>query len=379
MFPPIEYLEWIAGRPERVKYDLGSSDLRAARPPVEGTTNREDPVSDLESLLAAEYEVDPEQILVTAGATNANFVAFATAIDTRGGAEPADDEIPQPHVLVEKPGYEPLRATPVGLGANVDRFVRPPEERYPLQADRVAAAAIDDTSLVVVTNRHNPSGVSTNRSTLEEVARAAEDAGATLLVDEVYAPFDLEPYAGGAFGGPTAAGLPNTVITSSVTKFFGLGPLRIGWLVGPTDFIARARSVAWHVPAVSPTNAAIVADVLDDATVWADRSRDVLATNYDLLASFVSDRSDLDGFVAPGCPYAFLSHVRDDDGGIDGEWADDRRTDGDRIVEAADEQGLLVVPGRFFDAPERFRVSLGGEPDEMREALAVLDGVLDSV
>ena len=370
MFPPIEYLEWITGRPERASYDLGTSDLRAARPPIDRPpTDREDPIGDLQALLAAEYGVEPDQVLVTAGGTHANFIAFATAIETRGGDGSADDEPPQPHVLVEKPTYEPLQATPAGLGGNIDRFVRPVEEGYPLQADRVSAAATSDTSLVVVTNRHNPSGTSANRSTLAEVARVTGDSRATLLVDEVYAPFDPERDAEGAFGGPTAAGLPNTVITSSVTKFFGLGSLRIGWLVGPADFIARARSVAWHVPAVSPANAALVADVLDDAAEWREQSSDVIATNHDLLDSFVSERPDLDGFVAPGCPYALLSHV-----GAEGE-----RTDGDHVVETADEQGLLVVPGRFFDAPNRFRVSLGGAADEMHEALAILGSSLDSL
>lgn len=367
MFPPIEYLEWIAGRPERATFDLGSSDLHAARPPIEAPTDRDDALGDLRALLAAEYEVEPDQVLVTAGATHANFVAFATAIQSGGGVDPTD-ETPRSHVLVEKPGYEPLRATPAGLGANVDRFVRPSEDGYPLEADRVAAAATDDTTLVAVSNRHNPSGAIADRATLAEVARATGDSGATLLVDEVYAPFGLTG-DDTAFGGPTAAGLPNTVVTGSVTKFFGLGPLRVGWLVGPPDFVARARSTAWHVPVVSAPNVGMVADVLADAEEWADHSRDVLATNCDLLSSFVDDRSDLAGFVAPGCSYAFLSHV-----GPDRE-----RTDGYRVVETANEQGLLVVPGRFFDAPEHFRVSLGGEPEAMREALSTLGEVLDGL
>ena len=363
MFPPIEYLEWISGRPEQAAHDLGTSDLGAARPPVAApATDHEDPIADLRGAIAAEYGVKRERVLVTAGATHANFVAFATALGR--GEDDAAEEPAQPRVLVEKPGYEPLRATPAGLGAQIDRFVRPVEEGYPLQAHRVSAAAQDDTCLVVVTNRHNPSGTVVGRDVLRETARAAEDEGATLLVDEVYAPFDAEPVGSGAFGGPTAAGMPNAVVTGSVTKLFGLGSLRIGWLVGPAAFVERARSVAWHVPTVSEANAAIVADVLDEAATWSERSRDVIATNYDLLASFVADRPDLEGFVAPGCPFAFLAHDE---------------ADGDRVVQAASERDLLVVPGRFFNDSDRFRASLGGEPSAMQEALATLERVLDDL
>lgn len=370
VFPPIEYLEWIAGRPEQAAYDLGTSDLRAARPPVEApATDRDDPVADLEGLLAAEYGVEREQVLVTAGASHANFVAFAAALDSGRAGESETEASTQPRVLVEKPGYEPLLATPAGLGARVDRFVRPFVDGYPLQASRVAAAAHDDTNLVIVTNRHNPSGTATDRTTLRGAARAAESEGPTLLVDEVYAPFETEPDAGGAFGGPTAAGVPNAVVTSSVTKFFGLGSFRIGWLVGPADFVERARSVAWHVPTVSASNAAIVADVLEDAGAWSEHSRDVVAANHDLLASFVADRPDLDGFVPAGCPYAFLAH----------EQAGGDRSDGDAVADAAWDRGVLVVPGRFFDASDRFRVSLGGEPAAVREGLATLGEVLDGL
>jgi hypothetical protein len=40
-------------------------------------------------------------------------------------------------VLVEKPGYQPLTATPASLGANVDRFLRPADDDYRLLPERI--------------------------------------------------------------------------------------------------------------------------------------------------------------------------------------------------------------------------------------------------
>ena len=382
VFPDIAYLDWITGRPETAEYDLGSSDLRRAPagpdevvpPALAGVVAGE---TTLRERLAERYGVDPENLLVTAGATHANFLAAAAAVtdeetavraadetEGEGGASASsDDSLPAPRVLVEKPGYEPLLATPEAVGATVDRFFRPPDEGYPLHPERVEAALADDTALVTVTNRHNPSGRSTDRETLAETARVVGDAGGKLLVDEVYAPFRAEP-GDGPFGGPTAAGLPNTVVTNSLTKFFGFGDLRIGWLVADAAFVERARSVAHHVPAVAEPSRRLAGRALAAADRLADESRQRIRTNRAALAEFVSSRPDLSGTVEPGCSYAFVSH-------------DD--ADGDAVAEAAWDEGVLVVPGRFFDAPEEFRVGACQRPEHVRSGLDRLGGVLDSL
>ncbi|WP_135851056.1 pyridoxal phosphate-dependent aminotransferase [Halorussus salinus] len=374
MFPDIAYLDWITGRPESADYDLGSSDLRRAPagpdevvpPALAGVVSGE---ATLRERLAEIYGVEPENVLVTAGATHANFLAAAATVTdaevaARATEESGDgDSTATPRVLVEKPGYEPLLATPEAVGATVDRFLRPPDDEYPLNPERVDAALVEDTALVTVTNRHNPSGRSTDRETLAETARVVGDDDARLLVDEVYAPFRAEP-GDGPFGGPTAAGLPNTVVTNSLTKFFGFGDLRIGWLIADAAFVERARSVAHHVPAVAEPSRRLAGRALAAADRLADESRQRVRTNRGALAEFVTSRPDLSGTVEPGCPYALLDH----------DYAD-----GDVVAEAAWDEGVLVVPGRFFDAPDQFRVGACQRPERVRDGLDLLGGVLDSL
>jgi aspartate/methionine/tyrosine aminotransferase len=377
VFPDIAYLDWIAGRPEAAEYDLGSSDLRRAParpeevvpPALEAVVAGE---ATLSERLAEIYAVEPENVLVTAGATHANFIAVATAVTAAAVAaeETAADgdgesevEAAQPRVLVEKPGYEPLLATPQVVGAMVDRFLRKPEEGYPLDPDRVAGAAVEDTALVAASNRHNPTGRLTDRETLEDVARVVGDADARLLVDEVYAPFQTDP-ADGPFGGPTAAGLSNTVVTNSLTKFFGFGDVRIGWLIADADFVERARSVSHYVPGVAEPSRRLAGRALAAADRLAEESRDCVRANREALASFVEEREDLTGRVEPGCSYAFLAHDA---------------ADGDEVAAAAWDAGVLVVPGRFFDNEERFRVGACGDPERVRAGLDRFGDVLDSL
>ncbi len=353
------YLEWIHGRPGAATHDLGSSDLRTERsngavvpPTLVGLDDPEDPPS-LEASIAAEYGVDESEVLVAAGATHANFLAAATALSLSEGEE----------VLVEKPGYDPLVHTPTGVGADVSRFERPAESGYPLLPARIQQGLSGETAMVTVTNRHNPTGRLTSRTELSTLADVAADAGAYLLVDEVYGPY-TDGDAGGAFGGVTAAGLPDTVATGSFTKFHGLGDLQIGWLVAPEPFVSRAREVLMHVPTVAGPTRALARRFFAHRDDLVAASRAHLRENHDLLASFVDGRPGLSGEVADGCTYGLIEH---------------ERVDGDRLAEAAWEAGVLVVPGRFFDEPSGIRLSAGRAPAEIESGLAALGDVLDDL
>lgn len=357
MFEPMPYLEWIHGRPETATHDLGSSDLRTERsdgsvvpPPLRERSDPEDPPS-LEHSIAAEYGVDESEVLVTAGATHANFLAAATALSLADGDE----------VLVERPGYDPLVHTPSGVGGEVTRFMRPADSGYALLPERVRNAVTEETAMVTVTNRHNPTGLLSSRSALEDIAQVAHDEDTYLLVDEVYGPYTHDD-AGGAFGGVTAAGLPNTVATGSFTKFHGLGGLQIGWLIGPEPFLSRAREVFMHVPTVAAPSRALARRFFAHRDELVADSREHLRANHDLLASFVDGRPDLSGEIAEGCTFGLVGH---------------ERVDGDELTEAAWAAGVLVVPGRFFGEPSGIRLSAGRHPEAVEAGLDALGAVLD--
>ena len=368
MFPRLDYLEWIAGRPEVALYDLGSSDLRGDRDheptvvpePLEGLP---DPPAGatLETQIAGEYGVHPERVLVTPGASTANFVATAAALypDAGTGDVGSDAREATPTALVEKPAYEPLVEAARAVGGTTDRFMRPDDD-YRLEPDRIANALGDDTRVVTMTNRHNPSGRLADDETVADAAAVAEDADARLLVDEVYAPF-TEEAGDGPFGGPTAAGVDNAVVTGSLTKFFGLGDLRVGWVIADPEFVERARSILYHLPGNAGPSRALGMRAFHNSDALAERARGLVAENHALLASFVDAHDAVDAVVPEGATYAFLD--------VDG-------VDGDELATAAWDEGVLVAPGRFFDERERVRVSLGRTPDHSAAALDALGGVL---
>jgi aspartate/methionine/tyrosine aminotransferase len=368
VFSDIAYLSWIDGRPDAVAHDLASSDLRPAEP-THGPVPR--PLADLtdppgepalDALLADSYGVDPENVLVTAGASNANALAFAVAANPSEHAlgDRSDGDQTTPRILVEKPGYEPMLATPRGFGAHVDRFRRP---EGILDPARVDAAVTDATTLVAITDRHNPTGRRTQRDALEQTAENVHDTDARLLVDEVYAPFTTTP-TDGPFGAPSLAGTDGVVVTGSLTKFLGLGGLRIGWLVADEPFVQAAERVQRHFPSVAEPSVALARRALHHRDILAARSRDRITRNTDLLADFAADHTDLAGHIHDGATFCLLTH-------------DD--VDGDTLTDHALREDVLVVPGRFFDRPDAVRLSLGRPTQQATAALDALDTVLDDL
>lgn len=361
MFPDLEYIRWIEGRPSAATHDLGSSDLDLFASDGDVSEALSDVPQapedrSLQTLIADRFEVPEERVVPAAGATHANVLATLAALDH---ADEEDDRI-----LVEKPGYEPLRETPKLFGARIDRFLRKREADSALVPDRIRGAITDRTALVTVTNRHNPTGRLADRDRLRAVADVTSAADVPLLVDEVYGPFVTDPETEGPFGGVTAVGIDGVVVTGSLTKFHGLGPLRVGWLIGPPEFADSARKAARHIPALAEPSAHLGRRVLGAPAATEPRARDRVTENHALLSEFVEERADLSGPVHPGSTFAFLEH---------------ETADGDAVVEAAWDEGILVVPGRFFEADAAFRVSVGGPPDESRAALSAFESVLDGL
>lgn len=352
MFPRLSYLEWMGARADRAPFDLATTDLGGGAadgvvPDVLADLEPAPAGASLETLLATEYGVDPEQVLVTAGASHANVIATATALERHEGTG----------VVVERPGYQPLVETPRGLGAEVTRFDRPDGG---LDRDAVAEEVNGDTVQVTVSNRHNPTGVLADRETIDSVAAVTRANDATLLVDEVYAPYGPEEREG-AFGGPTGADLEGVVVTGSLTKFFGLGDLRIGWLIGDAAFVSRARSIAMHVPDVAGPSRTLAERALYAGADLADAKRSRIATNADLLADFVEERADLAGSIPAGATFGTVEPTE---------------ISVEDLIPAAWDDGVLVVPGHFFDAPGTIRVGAGGSPSDVEVALRRFGAVL---
>lgn len=347
-------MEWAKLR-SRARFNLATSgvaDFPLARLPVRleeleinGPTIYGYPP--LNERLAVHARVPPESIVAATGTSMANHLALAALV------EPGDD------VLVEHPTYELLLSTAAYLGAAIRRFPRRHADGFRLDPEEVRRAITPRTRLVVATNLHNPSSVLAAEADLREVGAIAASVGARVLVDEVYR--ECVPEAPSAF----FVG-PNFVVTSSLTKAYGLSGLRCGWIAAPPDLARRM----WRINDLYGSTPVHLAELLSTVALdhldrVAERANGLLSRNRSALDRFLDGRPDVDAVRTPAGTTCF---PRLRGGSVD------------RLCRhLRDAYDTSVVPGEFFEMPEHFRIGIGGEPDMVAEGLERLGRALDEI
>jgi hypothetical protein len=248
----------------------------------------------------------------------------------------------------------------------VVRFERDPRDGFALDPDRIARAITPRTRVVAVSNLHNPTGVRADTAALQAAARVARSRGAALLVDEVYAPFDALTDETGTFRGSARKLAPNVVAVSSLTKCYGLGPQRIGWLLGPVEVVARAEHAVTSSCGMLPLGHAHLAlHAFAVLPKLAERARGKLAGKRARVARWVETEG-----LAWSAPAEGLFALVSTPGSGDLTAA---------IERAAQERGVLVAPGAFFGVPEGFRLGWSLPADPLEEGLTHLAEVVRAV
>ncbi|HXK09995.1 MAG TPA: pyridoxal phosphate-dependent aminotransferase [Vicinamibacteria bacterium] len=351
-----EYMEWAKTR-SSARFNLASSGV-AAFPLADLPARIEDleicgdsayGYAPLQERLARKAGVDPDRIVHATGTSMANFLVLAAAAD-------AGDE-----VLIEEPTYSLLVDAARWLRLDVRRFARRAEDAFRVDPRGIAKALSRRTRLVVLTNLHNPSSAFTPPEDLRAVGDAARSVGARVLVDEVY----LETLAVRGRPSGSAARLgPEFVVTSSLTKAYGLSGLRCGWVVADPDLARRMwrlNDLFGVIPAHPAERLSVIA--LDHLGPIAARARAILEANTEGANAFLAARPDLACPPVDGGMMAFPRLLRGDAESLCRRLRDRHET--------------TVVPGRFFGAPSHFRLALGCALETFEGGLLRLSRALD--
>lgn len=309
----------------------------------------------LQAALAAKCEVAEDCVLAAIGTTQANHLAMAALL------------APGDHLLIELPVYEPMVALARQLGAEVGFFERRADRGFGIDPEEVASRVTPRTRLIAVTDHHNPSGAALDEETIAALVDVARRSGARLLVDEIYREMEWVEGDRSRPGIRSAFHLgPEVVVTTSLTKAYGLSGLRCGWVLAEPALIERLWELAdlfVGIPAHPAELLSVIA--LGQMEKIADRVRGILAANRPLLESFLDGRDDLE-VVRPR--YGTIAFPRWTGGDVEPLCA---------LLRAKYE--TAVVPGRFFGAPEHFRLGIGGSTEDLRAGLERLGAALDEL
>jgi len=265
---------------------------------------------------------------------------------------------PGDEVLIEHPTYELLDSTALYLGADLNRFERRFEEGFCLDPNEVERQISPRTKLIIVTNLHNPSGNYADENTIRAVGEIAKSHGARVLVDEVYLEsfYENRPKPAFHYG-------EHFVVTSSLTKAFGLSGIRCGWVLSSPQLAHRM----WRINdlyAATPAHPAELISViaLDHLEQVAARAKSLLDANRKSLNEFLDAQTTLDVYRPE---HGTIVFPRLKKGSVE-----------ELLCLLHEKYETSVVPGRFFDRPQHFRVGIGGDPGMTRTAFERLGSAL---
>jgi len=284
-FRKIDYLEWARTHMGRVRTDLAKSNIKALTKEDLGltldalqlSTPTDDGVVELRDFLAKRYGVTGANVLVTSGATMGIYLACCAAV---GEGD---------QVLLESPNYEPLYRALETRGAEIKMLERRFERGWQVELEELERKAGRATRAIVLTNTHNPSGVATSPEKMMTIGQIARDSGATVIVSEVYLDNAFAP------GQKPAATLgPNLVSIGSLSKVYGLGGLRIGWLVGPEPLLKKARLALDYIECDLPApSESIALAALKKGPELILRCQQIAMRNFKIIREWIEKRGDL--------------------------------------------------------------------------------------
>ncbi|QLD85129.1 aminotransferase class I/II-fold pyridoxal phosphate-dependent enzyme [Natronomonas halophila] len=297
-----------------------------------------------------DYDPD-EEILVTAGASEALDVAFRALVN------PGDT------VAVAQPCYVSYSPGVTFAGGEVLDVPTRVEDEFKLTPEVLSEAGAEDADLLVYCYPNNPTGATMNREELAEVAQFCREHDVDVLSDEIYA--DLT-YEGDHVSIAELDGMrERTVVFNGFSKAYAMTGLRLGYAMGPSEVITAMNRVHQYTMLSAPTTAQYAAiEALQNCREEVEEMR----AQYDRRRNFVLSRFEemgIDCFEATGAFYVFPECPGDDAE----QFAED-------LLEA---EQVAMVPGTAFGAGAEghLRASYATGLSELKEAMNRLERFID--
>ena len=285
-----------------------------------------------------------DHLEVTNGTSEANYLLALSLL--RDGDE----------VAFEVPNYMQYSGVPRSLGARVNTFRLRIEHDWEPDWEEFERAVNPRTRLVYVSNPHNPTGSVLSRQAMERMVRRCEEVGAYLLADEVYLGAEIYCARTQSFWGMS----DRVIVTSGLSKAYGIPGVRIGWIAGPKDVIADCWSQHDYITIgpnkISDAVARIAVRPENREKLYA-RTRAILQQNLPVMKAWVDGFGDFLTFREPRAGALCLMQYHS------------RIPSFELCERVRTRQSVLIVPGAHLGLEGYVRIWLGGRPEFLQEGL----------
>ncbi|HVG19955.1 MAG TPA: pyridoxal phosphate-dependent aminotransferase, partial [Blastocatellia bacterium] len=295
----------------------------------------------------ATYE--PSQVLVTMGGKQAIFNAMATLLN------PGDEAlIPSPYWVTFPEIAKFLRAHPVFVNTEPNKFL--------LTADMVRKAAGPRTRLLIINSPNNPTGRIIPPDEFRRIVEVAAERDIWVISDECYLYFAYPPAAPFSAGQLPTELRSRVMICGSFSKSHAMTGWRLGFGLGPKDWIQAMLKVQSH--STSNTNS-ITQMAGIEAAIGQQESLRSMIEEYrrrrDWLVPALNEIEGIECAMPEGAFYVM---------------PDVRRLFGGRVNTSAefaklllDEARVVVTAGAAFGMEGYIRISYANSIDMLREGV----------
>lgn len=328
-------------------------DMQLSYPQTNGTNS-------LRQTIAQYYEgTTAEQILATNGGAEANFLtAWWTYLENPDKRE----------FVFMVPNYMQLGGIWKNLGGNVKNFnlIMKGKEWIP-DIEQLKTIVSKNTSAIAICNPNNPTGAIINKTHLKAIAEIADDCDAWLISDEIYRGAEIKEEKS-----PSFHGLYNkTIITSSLSKAYGLPGLRIGWAVCPSKDVATELWTYSDYTSISPSKTSDwLATLALHPKVQAmieKRTKRVIRENWAVMKNWLDSHIDVFEYVPPSA--AAICFIRQNTDMTSLEFVN-------RLMK---EKSVLISPGEHFEVPGYLRIGFGSKKEFLEHALEQISEFLNAI
>jgi aspartate/methionine/tyrosine aminotransferase len=298
----------------------------------------------LRTAIAALEGVEPDEVQVVTGASEALLILFFLAAES--GA----------NVVLPKPGFPANTPLAESMGLAVRYYTLRGENQFRIDPDEIRRLVDRDTRLLLVNSPHNPTGAVLAEDEMQSLHDFCAERGVQFVSDQVYHPIYHGPQIRSATR--SAARLPHATVISDFSKALCLSGLRIGWMI---DHDLRRRERYHNARNYFTITANVFGELLaalalqHSQEIYAHASR-VTQKNLALLDQVFAQHDGLLQWVRPrGGLTAF-------------PWLVDA-TDTRDFCRRLAQRGVLMVPGDCFGQPSHFRLGFAASGDRFPQAM----------
>jgi len=238
--------------------------------------------------------------------------------------------------------------------------------RWALDIDGMKRAVTKKTRFILITNPNNPTGGVLNEEEMDEVVRAARRVGAWIVSDEIYRGAELSGDITPSFWGRYS----RVLVTSGLSKAFGLPGLRIGWVAGPPRMIEKLWSYRDYTTiapgTLSDHLACIAMEPRRREEIFA-RTRGIVRRNYPVLEDWLKGHGDLFDYTPPVAGAIVFPRYTLPIGSL-------TLTEKLRL-----ERSVLIVPGSQVGVDRHIRIGYGYDADKLKAGLERIDQTLEEL